>query len=201
MFINPLILPLPLLFLLARHAGAPASELIWIMVIALVGYVVVPLSLLLWFRSQGLIDTIEARNRKARQAPLSVGAGILFVTSILLFAASNIARGPVVSVAVVLALNASLIALITLRFKLSIHVASVSGFISMFIMAQYLSEMPIAGSAWILPIAVAGLLLVMWARVNEEAHSIREVIAGFFFGLLLPALEFWLLHLGNLLYP
>ena len=201
MIINPLVLPLPLLFLMARHAGAPTIELTRIMAVALIGYIIIPLSLLLWLRSIGRIDTIEARNREARQGPLFVGAGILCITAILLFVVSDAAKGPVVSAALVLTVNALLIAVITLRFKLSIHVASICGFISMLVMVNYLSGRLISGSAWILPVAIAGMFLVMWARIREDAHSLREVVAGWIFGLLLPALEFWLLHQGNLLYP
>lgn len=201
MIINPLILPLPLLFLLANHAGAPPGEVGRIMAVALLGYVITPVSLLVWLRSIGRIETIEARNHEARRGPLFVGAAILGLTAILLHVVSKVAQGPISSAAIVLAVNALLIAFITLRFKLSIHVAGISGFISMLVVAEQLSGSPMTGSAWILPIAITGMILVMWARIREDAHSVREVVVGWLFGLLLPALEFWLLHMGNLLYP
>ena len=189
MLFNPLTLPPVLYALLAFQAGADSVEITHIAITAIVLHLVLPLSYLLVLKKAGRIQSIEARDRSKRSGPLLVGALYLIAAIPIMWYQAQASETVVTGFAIVTAANALIIALITRRFKISMHVASTSGFLAVVITSAQLSGAMLWGG-WTL---VAGSLLlipaVIWARIRNDAHSKKEVYAGLIYGLVALHLE------------
>jgi len=189
MIINPLILPPIVMGLVAMQYGAPTPEAITVVLVATLGYLILPLGLLLVLRSKGRIKTIEARDRERRERPVLVGAAILSLWVMVMWMAAGSVRHPISGVALILAINIWIVSLITQRFKVSIHVSGVSGAFSILVCAAWLSGQPVPGGVGTLIGFGLAIPLVMWARVMDHAHARNEVLAGCAFGLLVSAIQ------------
>jgi len=91
------------------------------------------------------------------------------------------------------ALNTTFLFLITTRWKISVHCASVAGAVSTLAFVQghvpgrMLDGFPM-GTAVLA--GGAGLVgLVLWARVRSRAHTLAQAVAGTGMGLVAPYLE------------
>lgn len=188
--INPLILPPVLLSLVAAHAGAPPDEVRTIALLGAVLFFVLPLGWLFLMLRMGAAQSLDVRNRSARQGPLAVGLALMLFAATAFWFMAPMARNPVVALTLALALNTFLVMKITEHVKISIHVAGVAGFAAMLGTLSALDPAFGAGlpgpglwPAW------AAVPLVMWARVKAQAHVRAEVVLGLLFGLVIPPIE------------
>jgi hypothetical protein len=199
MLVNPLTVTPALFALVGEHAGLEGSLLDMVLV-AIAGYVLLPLAFLVWLQKTGRIATIEARDRQRRSSALWIGAGLLALAGIATSWMAGAEYGPVPAVAALLVLNALIAAAVNERFKISLHVASVAGLFAILAVLEVLSGRPMPGGSWVLGIALLLIPALMWARMADGAHSRTEVIAGWLFGLFMPALELWVLDAFRPLY-
>lgn len=198
--INPLILP-PISFGIALwYVGAPASEL-WTSVMAtFVFFCVVPLLYIAWMVSDGRARTLEVRTRKRRTLPFAVGVASYLIGIVLLWALLDEARTMVLALAVLFPLNTLIVLLINLKWKISVHVMSIAGFVATFsfVCAQ---AVPVGSSPTVLNIVLfvgaLSVLLLMWARVRVGAHTPAQVIGGSLFGFFVTAFELAILLSWN----
>ena len=194
MAINPLTVAPLLMGLVASHMGLQGDALGSTILVAVLGYLVIPLVFLLLLKRSGRIASIEARDRERRSGPLWVGAGILTVAGAAVVWTSGSGYGPLFAVSLILVLNALLAAAINERFKMSLHVSSVAGLFSMLWALTWISGQRLPGGAVLLIGAALLIPLLMWARKADHAHSGPEVRVGALFGLVIPAVEVFLLH-------
>ena len=192
MLVNPLTIAPVLFGLVGVHAGLGES-LPGMMLTAIGGYVLVPLSFLVWLQRSGRIATIEARDRERRSGALWIGAGLLALAGMATSWTAGAEYGPIPAIAGLLVLNVLMAAAINERFKISLHVAAAAGLFSFLTALHLISGRPIPGGPWVLGTTLLLVPLLMWARMADGAHSRHEVVAGCLFGLLLPALELWVL--------
>ncbi len=183
--INPLILPPVGFGLVLWHFGAGAPEIRNAVGIGLVFFFLVPLAYVALMVRRGKAATLEIRSRSARTRPFLFGiasyaAGVLFLWMTL-----QTARPLMLAIAAIYPINTALVALINLRWKISVHVASIAGFLAGLI---FVARMPwgaptlcvltmVSVVPWLLLIP-----LLMWARVRSGAHTLGEVAAGSVFG-------------------
>ena len=105
----------------------------------------------------------------------------------------------IVAIAALMPLNVVAIALINLRWKISVHMTAMAGFCSilLFVALTVWQRLPPVEEALLTATTVAPLLvlvpLLMWARVRVGAHTPGQVLAGAVFGLLVPFVELYLL--------
>jgi|GEM_PF-204564 len=193
--INPLVLP-PIGFgVILWHFGAPAAEVAWVVAVALVFFCAIPLGYLVWLVRRGGAESIEIRQREERLRPFLAGIASYAVGVAVLAATGQTALPLLIALALLFPLNTALVLLVNLRFKISIHMTGLAGFVSILLFAALLVSdglPPREGSA--LRVAtVAPLLalipLLMWARVRVGAHTPAEVAAGAAFGLVVPFVE------------
>lgn len=181
MTINPIVL-VPLFFAwILAGAGWPAPAVVHAALIATLFLSIAPVLLIVWMVRTGRAETIEVRARARRGGPFLV-AFLGGVTALGWAAVTDWPTGPLFEPLLgCFLVNTVLLAAVNTRFKISLHAASVAGFVSM---AAWLTDGVVAP-------ALAALLvpLVMWSRVHSGAHSLREVVSGAAYGLTIPLLE------------
>jgi membrane-associated phospholipid phosphatase len=127
---------------------------------------VLPLSSTYYLVKKGIIPDIYASDRASRTEPIlwAMGSYLLGVVSLIYV------NAPFVITALMTCyfVNAMIMLVITLYWKISIHAVGVTGPITALVFQ--LGAMMIPFFLLILPIA--------WARVYLKAHSLRQVVAG-----------------------
>ncbi|MDT0631548.1 hypothetical protein RQM47_02305 [Rubrivirga sp. S365] len=196
--LNPLVFPPVAFALLDAHFGAGPGEVAWTFGVSLVFFCLVPLLYVVGMVRRGRAESLEVRERAARLGPLLVGVASYAVGALLLAAT---VEGPALPVIVAFAalypLNTAALLLINLRWKISIHMTSLAGFVGVLLFAALTvwRDLP-GGVEAALTVATVGPLvlllpLLMWARVRVGAHSVGQVVAGAAFGLVVPQLQLW----------
>lgn len=188
--INPIVLA-PLFFGWAlAESGWPAADVVRAVVLTAAGLSLVPLAVLWGMVRTGRAETLEVRSRARRGLPFLAalsGAIAVLAASFALEWPTRPLLEPLVACFVA---NTVVLGAVTSRFKISLHAASVAGFVSMAAWLGIARGTP--DWAVLLP-AAACVPLVGWARVRDRAHSTAEVVAGTVFGVLVPPLELELL--------
>lgn len=186
MTINPIVL-VPIFFAwVLAGAGWPTRAVVDAVLLATLFLSIAPVVLIVWMVRTGRAETIEVRTRSHRTGPFLV-AFLGGITALGWSAVIDWPTGPLVEPLLgCFLLNTALLAAVNTRFKISLHAASVAGFVSM---AAWLSV------AVVIP-ALSTILvpLVMWSRVHTGAHTLREVVAGAAYGLTIPIVELEMLQ-------
>lgn len=196
--LNPLALP-PIAFtLIDAHFGASLPQLAWTLGVSAVFFCFVPLFYVIGMVRKGRAESLEVRTRENRPMPLLVGIASYAIGALLLW---RTVEGPalplIVAFAALFPLNTAVLLLINTRWKISIHMTSLAGFVGvlLFTALTVWRELP-ADVETALTLATVGPLvllvsLLMWARVRVGAHTPGQVLAGAAFGLLVPQIELW----------
>ncbi|WP_124245510.1 phosphatase PAP2 family protein [Cyclonatronum proteinivorum] len=183
---NPLMLVLPLFWLLGRagHDPGTAQKLL---VIAVVFFALLPFGVLLIFLKSKRIESLEIRNRSRRHIPFLVG----IVLNIAGFALLMWADGPfglIQNAAFALLWSSIVASFITLWWKISIHctaIAIASGY-AVWAGVQ-LFDPAVSVLIGILCLLISGS--VVWARITLKAHTPAQTAAGLLFGILVAAIS------------
>ncbi|CAN5853899.1 hypothetical protein BH23ACT11_BH23ACT11_15340 [soil metagenome] len=194
---NPLLWPPLQIGLILAHFGAPGSETLTGVLIGTVFFCLAPLGYLVAMHMRGEVASIEVREREKRTKPLLVGITANLVGLALLWLLIDTAAPVVLIIALLYPLNTAITLLVTLRFKISIHVMAAAGLPAglLFIAANDWAGL---GDGVLLTVGGSALLLALipllvWARIRARAHTPAEAIAGAAFGLIMPLLELWLI--------
>ena len=198
--LNPLAFPPVTFTLLDAHFGAGPGQLLATFGVSLVFFCLVPLFYILGMIRAGRAESLEVRDRASRLGPLLVGIASYAAGAVAL---SRIVEGPafpiIVAFAALFPVNTAVILLINLRWKISLHMTSLAGFVSvlLFTALTVWRDLPAGVEAaltvaTVVPLAVL-LPLLMWARVRVGAHTRGQVAAGAAFGLAVPFAQLWTL--------
>ncbi|HAY37044.1 MAG TPA: hypothetical protein DCY57_08735 [Bacteroidetes bacterium] len=196
MVLNPLLLPPVMFALIAIGSGQSEAHISRTILVSIMMYLVIPFGYIIALLRLGRIESVEARSRSKREGPLFVGASLMiFAVPAMAFGFES-TREIFLIVSSILALNAVLIALITTRFKVSIHSYGAAGFFSIPLMLVGLSFLPsMPGGIWFFSLSFFFIPVVAWARIASKAHTRDQVKWGILLGLLLPPVEVWLFSL------
>jgi uncharacterized membrane protein YjdF len=196
--LNPLVFP-PIAFaLIDAHFGAGPGGVVWTFGVSVVFFCLVPLFYVLGMVRMGRAESLEVRDRASRLGPFLVGIASYLVGALLLW---RTVEGPALPVIVAFAslfpINTAVLLLINTRWKISIHMTSLAGFVGvlLFTALTVWRDLPADVEA-ALTLATVGPLvllvpLLMWARVRVEAHTPGQVLAGAVFGLVVPQVQLW----------
>ena len=144
---------------------------------------------------RGEAETLEIRQRESRLKPFLVGITSYAVGIVVMATTGTTAVSFLVALALLYPINTALIVLINLRWKISVHMTSLAGFVSilLFVSLTVWRDFPPATEAVLTALTVAPLLvllpLLMWARVRVGAHTLGQVVAGALFGLIVPVVR------------
>jgi hypothetical protein len=155
--------------------------------IALVFLALVPLLHVGWMRHQGRISSLEIRDRSKRTEPFLVvlASGVAAFT--IVWGMEMTGRRLIAALLGCHVINTSLLFLITTRWKISVHCASVTGAVATIVYVQHY----VPGAALNTPLLEAGVLgggtvlvlAMVWARVRSKAHTPWQAVAGAGIGL------------------
>ncbi|NNF57176.1 MAG: hypothetical protein HKN04_02950 [Rhodothermaceae bacterium] len=198
-FLNPLVLPPVGFGLVQWHLGAGGLEIAWTVGVSLVFFCLVPLFYVLGMVRRGRTESLEVRDRTARLRPFLVGIASYLIGLAVLALTVRTALPLIVSIAALFPLNTLLILLINTRWKISVHMTTLAGFVSilLFVALTVWRDLPSDTEVALTAVSVAPLLLLlpllMWARVRVSAHTTAQVVAGAAFGLFVPLIELYVL--------
>ncbi|MBO6575714.1 MAG: hypothetical protein JJ896_11990 [Rhodothermales bacterium] len=186
--VNPMVLPAAFFGWLTWALSWPVEDAWKAVGIAVLFLGVAPLTLVLWLVVSGEARTLEVRDRKKRLPAFAVsvlfGIGAVWAASAGEWPTTNLLP----ALFAVFPINSTLLLLINLRTKISVHVASVAATAAMGLWMVFGADLPAA-----YPVAAALFTpVLMWARVRDDAHSRNQVMLGAAFGFIVPALELWL---------
>jgi len=195
--LNPIVLP-PLAFaLILIHFGAGRNELWSISASAALFFAVIPLVYIVFLVKTGQARSLELRDRTRRKGPLLVTLASAIAGIIAMYVIGKTARPLLLACAGCFFINVALALLVTLRWKISLHMIGISGFLSVCLFVALRSwPWAVEDPLLILELLVPSLLLIpvlMWARVRSGAHTIPQVLAGGLAGFLLPMIQLWLI--------
>lgn len=185
--VSPLALPPIVYGAVLAHVGASGLEVAWGAGIGAVFLALVPLSHVGWMRLQGRIESLEIRDRSKRTEPFLVvlGAGVVAFGAVLgIEITGQRLLAALVGCHVV---NTSLLFLITTRWKISVHCASVAGAVATLVFAQHHVPGTVLNTAVAEGLLMGGgvvlVLVMLWARVRSRAHTPWQAVAGTGLGL------------------
>jgi membrane-associated phospholipid phosphatase len=180
--LHPLVMPLATLGLLLATDGVLEVRLglfSYLFVLLFINTLAPAVSLAM-LKRRGVISDVDIRNRAERPLPF------LIVLAYYLMAYAVVAMGE--SVVVPLFYRQVLLALVvaiatawvlTLRFKVSMHMMAQGGIMGVFLRVTWLQ--PVVDLTWA-SVLVLSAGLVGWSRLQLGAHTPREVYAGYAVG-------------------
>lgn len=183
--INPLILPPTEFGLVLWHFGAGAKEIGGVVAIGLVFFFLIPLAYVASMVRRGKAETLEVRSRGLRTGPFLFGIASYAIGLVFLWMAVETARPIMLALAAIYPINTALVALINLRWKISVHATSIAGLLAaLLVVAEFPSTFPTLGIVTVASVVPWLLLIpvVMWARVRSGAHTVPQVVGGAAFG-------------------
>lgn len=191
--VNPLVLP-PLVYgTVLTHVGASGDGVARGVGIALVFFALIPLAYVGWMRARGRIETLEIRERSKRIEPFLVvlAAGVGAFLAVLGLEMTG--RRLLAALVGCHVANTALLFFVTMRWKISVHCASVAGAVATLAFARYHVPGSILGTAVVGRVVLMGgaalVPLMLWARVRSRAHTLGQAVAGTSLGLLAPYVE------------
>ena len=197
-FLNPLVMPPVAFALIDAHFGGGPASVAWTFGVSLVFFCLVPLTYVAGMVRTGRAESLEVRERSRRLGPFLVGIASYAIGALLLW---RTVEGPalplIVAFATLYPLNTAVLLLINLRWKISIHMTSLAGFVGVlgFTALTVWRDLPDGVEAALTVATVAPLVLLvpllMWARVRVGAHTLGQVVAGAAFGLAVLPAELW----------
>ena len=135
---------------------------------------------ILLMRKRGLISDLDIRNRSERFAPFLIVLGYYVMAYILTLELTGIDI-PVLYRSLMLGLVVSILTglMVTMHFKLSMHLLAIGGVLASVIYVGIINET--SDLNWTASIVIASGLLA-WSRLELKAHTLREVYVGFSVG-------------------
>lgn len=198
-FLNPLVLPPVGFGLILWHFGAPGTEIAYITSVALVFFCIIPLAYVVRMIRRGEAQSLEVRDQQRRLKPFLFGIGSYAIGIVVMATTGTTAVPLLVALALLYPINTALIVLINLRWKISVHMTSLAGFVSilLFVSMTAWQALPPGTELVLKVVTVTPLLillpLLMWARVRVGAHTPGQVFAGAVFGLVVPVIELFVI--------
>jgi hypothetical protein len=181
---HPFLMPLFTMFLL-RHFDVFLSNRIDVFIYLTLIIVIITFATgvsILLMRKRGLISDLDIRNRSERFTPFLIVLGYYVIAYILTLEHTGIAI-PVLYRSLMLGLVVSILTglIVTMRFKLSMHLLAIGGVLASVIYVGIINET--SDVNWISSIVIASGLLA-WSRLELKAHTLKEVYVGFSVGFL-----------------
>lgn len=173
--LHPIVLITPSIFVIITASGGTINEaLLWsaislMFTACIAAYIKIGMKM-------GVFSNFDVSKREQRiyLFPAILLAGFVFLASLLVFG------GPIALLyaLVYFIISVSVLAIVTLRIKASIHVGSIT--------AAVVSIIYFFGDKYLILLLI--IPAMAWARIIEKRHTFKETVVGFILGLLLALL-------------
>ena len=188
---NPLFMPPIVLIAVAFLLGQPVFSIAKVFGIAVVCYTILPFALTIYLLKQGIIESVDLPIRNSRHALygfsiLTAGAAVYGIHGFVGYADPFLLILPIVFL-----INLAIAFLLNLKWKISVHTASVAvaGSIYGYLYFFGTPEYPLITIILSLFHLLLLLPIMVWGRYHLEAHSAGELIGGSSSGILLTVAE------------
>ncbi len=185
--IHPIILPVIAFWILMQYGfESPLPHMYLYLLVVILFCSVTPAVVVIVLKRMGKVSDYDISKRENRALPFLIGVVGYFLGAWTLYQLD--APPIIVGFMLCYAINTTLIFLITLTWKISVHVTSLGG--------------PIAAMTYMFGLQSLWLLILMpplaWARVHLKAHTPMQTIAGGTLGFGATFLELiWWFGRGN----
>jgi membrane-associated phospholipid phosphatase len=147
--------------------------------------IVVPGFYILWLLEAKKISDIHMADANARKTPLIVAAiSSVAGTAILYFLH---AAHPVIVISVIYALNSVVIALITQKWKISVHTG-------MFASIATIAVVLFGHQSWLFWLLYLVLVPLAWSRIYRKRHTVLQTIFGALVTAILTLIVLYIFH-------
>ncbi len=175
--LSPPVVAMAGLTLVAQTVATPAAWGWASFYLALV--VLAPTLYVIWLLRRGEVTDFHLRVREQRIKPLLVILAAMVVAALALLVGA--APRLLLALASAGAIQATIIFLVTLRWKISGHAAAITGFAIL----SWLLASPAAAPA------ALSVALVIWARLQLRRHTFLQTLAGAAVGALISVAVYW----------
>lgn len=193
--INPLFIPPLILVVVGELRQIAVEELTWMTTLALLFYTFIPLTITFYLLKNGHIESWDLPRQKERNA--------LFIYSVISSCFGSIILGVyfylyhpfLTMIAIVLFLNPLAGYIINLKWKISMHTASIAAAGAIFFALFYMSSQFYTSTAGIFSLIMLLILLplMIWARYYLEIHSVSQLLGGASAGIIITLTELGLM--------
>jgi len=188
---NPLMFP-PLLFLAVMwEFNATVSQLIYVGIVTGAFFTVIPLLTMVYLKNKGKIESLDINDPETRNLPFLFTL-LSYIAGAVLLLQIQTGGSEVLRILIICYLVNPIVGwLISQKWKISVHTASIGTSIALFFMLYQLSYNLNAVLFGKIALILLVLLLpaVMWARYQLRIHSLTQVFGGAFIGLLITYSE------------
>lgn len=146
----------------------------YIVLVMLVCTLLFPLMSILLLKSSKVISSIHMPSKEERRWPLLIGTGFFFLAYMLISYVNPVQELNYIVIAGILTLM--ICTIINLLYKLSIHMAAIGGVTGMMVAYAHHAEI---NMLYVVLAMVFASGLVGFARLQLNAHSTRQVAAGY----------------------
>ncbi len=203
--INPLIMPVIGVGLVAYWGGGTGSEVASVALIGSVFFALIPLGVVWLLLRRGRVDSLDIRIREKRLVPFVAGVASFIGGMLALGGISTPAATLILALTICMIANAVVLTFITLAWKISVHGAGIGSLVGLLLFLRLVPILPENHSAGALDAALAASLValpaVLWSRVHLHAHSPGQAVAGAAAGIFLPLVELYSLWSAGILLP
>ncbi len=180
---NPLLIGLPAVLAIGiKDKGGIEIEVIPTALLAVFIMCIVPLAYIRLLMKRGVVENFNVSDRRQRVYLFPVLLACFLLSTWILYRNEGVSR-LVVAMLGYGFLNCLVCALISFRFKISLHCAGLGGIV---VGALY------AFGTAAMVVGVAAIALTAWSRIRLSEHSPAEAAAGSLFGVLAMAAEMFL---------
>ena len=188
---NPLFMPPAVLLATCLLINLSIPDTLFITITAVICFSLLPFLLTLFLFRRGFIHSLDLPIRKTRTALYGFSILSAIIAYLIIARLFQPAHDFVLVISLVLIANLSIAFLINLRWKVSVHSASVAiaGTIYGILYIWGISSYPLITLILSLLHLLLLLPVMMWARYRLNIHSLTELFGGATAGILLTVIE------------
>lgn len=188
---NPLLMPPAVMLGACLLLGEPILNTLIVVTTAVVCYTLLPFGLTLYLFNTGMIDSLDLPLRETRTVLYAFSIVTAAIAPLVIYFLMLSAHPFLFILALVFLANLSIAFLLNLKWKVSVHSASVAvaGTVYGIMFLWQITFFPVITLILSLLHLLLLLPVVMWARHHLSVHSVTELLGGTVAGVLLTLIE------------
>ena len=193
---NPLFMPPVVFVFCSMLLGQSLQTTALLLIISVLCYTVLPFALTLYLFKYGLITSLDLPVRETRTSLYAFSIASAAVGSLLIYLVLPAAHSFLLMLSFVFLMNLTIAFLLNLKWKISVHSASVAVAGTVYGYLYFLGISEFAALTIILSLLHLLVLLpvMIWGRYHLKAHSAGELIGGSSSGIVLTILEIMIIQ-------